>query len=139
MGSFRATRLQQRLPFSCKHRYPLHCMSPPSFLRSPTRTNKPALLSLHAVPAHFRFNEYVRHGYRPLMSPIDCFISFFTTVSNETGNVVTHFVPALLFCWLAFDNAWSALPSPYMLVRARPCFAFEYLIYRVCSPCKRTM
>ena len=51
------------------------------------------------------------------MSPRDCLLSFFTTVSNETVNVITHFGPLVVLAAAAFDPAWSALPSHFALSR----------------------
>jgi hypothetical protein len=74
-------------------------------------------LAVHAAAPHFRFNEYIRSGYRPVSSPLQCFLGFFTTLSNETFNVLTHFLPLLAFAAMVADDEWASLGTHYTVVR----------------------
>jgi hypothetical protein len=74
-------------------------------------------VAIHQVPHHFRFNEHIKTGYRPVMPPHGVVVHFLTSVSNETMNVLTHLAPLLVLLATLFDASWLGLPRHYSLVR----------------------
>lgn len=54
----------------------------------------------HEVPAWYRGNKSLIFGYRPINNSYrDCFYSLFQ-LHNETGNIWSHLLGAILFIWL---------------------------------------
>lgn len=58
-----------------------------------------SLATLHEVPPWLRFNRYILGGYRRQMTPMQALRSLFM-LHNETVNVWSHFLPALVLLWL---------------------------------------
>eukprot|EP00047_Mylnosiga_fluctuans_P005711 m.242244 g.242244 ORF g.242244 m.242244 type:complete len:519 (-) comp13992_c0_seq1:222-1778(-) len=76
---------------------------------------RPSLRSFHVLPDWMRDNEHVLTGYRPeLVSFRRCFNSLFY-VHNETGNIYSHLIGALLFVVLSvYAAGWALCDRPFM-------------------------
>ncbi|KAJ1965368.1 hypothetical protein H4R35_007068, partial [Dimargaris xerosporica] len=73
------------------------------------------LLTLDELPAWMHDNAYILSGYRPpLLTYRRCFGSLFY-LHNETGNIYSHLVGAVLFAYFAMqtasymDHHWSTV------------------------------
>lgn len=54
------------------------------------------LLSYDNIPPWYQDNDCIRHGYRPVMNNIKTCVESWTYLHNETANIYSHLVPAVL-------------------------------------------
>ncbi|PYH88023.1 hemolysin-III channel protein Izh2 [Aspergillus ellipticus CBS 707.79] len=55
------------------------------------------LLPYHELPEWYRDNQFIHHGYRPVSHSIRACLASWRYLHNETFNIYSHLVPALLF------------------------------------------
>ena len=71
--------------------------SPPSPAENKTSSNNDhGLLSYDEIPPWYQDNDCIRHGYRPVMNDIRTCFESWTYLHNETANIYSHLLPALL-------------------------------------------
>eukprot|EP00744_Colponema_vietnamica_P013415 GILI01018797.1.p1 GENE.GILI01018797.1~~GILI01018797.1.p1 ORF type:complete len:386 (-),score=31.26 GILI01018797.1:373-1530(-) len=71
---------------------------PLSAQRHCTHTGRP-LYSFDEVPVHLQDNRFIRNYYRAHMTTADCFVSVFE-IHNETGNIWTHLLGLIVYCYI---------------------------------------
>ncbi len=70
---------------------------PPSPTKVKTKSqNHHGLLSYDEIPLWYQDNDCIRHGYRPVMSDIKTCFESWTYLHNETANIYSHLLPAVL-------------------------------------------
>ncbi|KAJ1915578.1 hypothetical protein H4219_004244 [Mycoemilia scoparia] len=68
------------------------------------------LMTITEAPS-WMITEYILTGYRQLTHSYHGCIKTFTYLHNETGNILTHLVGAIIFLWLAYYTFDSILPQ----------------------------
>ena len=66
-------------------------------LRQPAIRGRLRLVSYDEIPAWYQDNEYIRHGYRPESASASACFASWGYLHNETFNIYSHLVPAILF------------------------------------------
>ncbi|KAH7304527.1 adiponectin receptor protein [Stachybotrys elegans] len=59
-------------------------------------TSRPRLLDAHQVPSWYAHNIFLLSGYRPVNGSVGACIDSLRSVHNETVNIYTHLIPAIL-------------------------------------------
>lgn len=75
---------------------PHNTQPPPSTTQAKHKTH-PQLISYHDLPEWYEGNEYIHHGYRPPSYSLRVSGRSLLTLHNETINIYTHLLPAILF------------------------------------------
>lgn len=70
--------------------------SPPTETKTKESETHHGLLSYDEIPLWYQDNDCIRHGYRPVMNNAKTCIESWTYLHNETVNVYSHLLPALL-------------------------------------------
>ncbi|KAI0147766.1 mPR-like GPCR protein [Xylariaceae sp. FL1272] len=89
-----------RLRMSSPHKTSLDLIRAPTqnvVAYEPAKGRKGRLISYEELPEWHQDNEYIRHGYRPISGSARISLQSWTYIHNETGNIITHLVPAVLF------------------------------------------
>ena len=73
-----------------------------SIIKAASKTSeatRPALLSLQQMPEWFQLesNQWILHGYRPILGSVLASIRSLWYVHNESANIYSHLVPAVSF------------------------------------------
>ena len=95
--------------------------------------NRQVLLSYHEIPEWHQDNDYILHGYRPeTNSTYACFASWLY-LHNETVNIYTHLLPAVLFLVAeGFIYHYFQASYPEATIGDRLIFAFFLLTAATC-------
>ena len=83
------------------------------------------LLSFDSMPPWFRreSNPFINHSYRPISNSARTSFSSLSNIHNETVNIYSHLIPAILFCF----GEWyiqQYFTSKYPAVTTADCIAF---------------
>ncbi|KAF3915808.1 hypothetical protein ABW21_db0203874 [Orbilia brochopaga] len=73
-----------------------------SIERAITKAREGKLLAYADLPTPWKVNSYILSGYRFSEKKLDCVLSAFTHIHNETCNIWTHFLGLILVLTLAF-------------------------------------
>eukprot|EP00210_Caulerpa_lentillifera_P006232 g5953.t1 len=68
------------------------------------------LKQFEQVPIVLQFNKYIRSGYRCGYTYHEA-LSSTLELHNETGNIWSHLLPAIVLLWTLFWPQWSAFPK----------------------------
>jgi adiponectin receptor len=68
----------------------------PSKSSAPSETSKPQLCNFEKLPKWYQENPYIRTAYRPVSNSSQACIYSLTYLHNETLNIYTHLVPAVV-------------------------------------------
>ena len=71
-------------------------------------------VQLHQLVPWYQGNPYIRGSYRAPRSPLHALLSAFEW-HNETLNIYTHFLPAIVWTWMLFscvNEHWYRLAEP---------------------------
>ena len=98
-------------------------------------------MAFHDAPAVLRFNPHVRTGYRAGCSSYARCLCSVLELHNETGNIVSHLVPALLGLAAVASGArpWEGAAAAWWanVVSTLLCFAAS-VAYHTCLPVTST-
>lgn len=78
----------------------------------------PALLSYDELPEWYRDNAHIQHGYRPVSGSTRVSIFSWLFIHNETVNIYTHLIPAVLFLlgeWYVLQYLHDHYPGTTLL------------------------
>ncbi|XP_018013583.1 progestin and adipoQ receptor family member 3 [Hyalella azteca] len=67
------------------------------------------------APSHLKFNPYIKTGYRPQLTPQQCFLSLFVW-SNETINIWSHLMGLFIFIGLLCYDLVFILPDSKIIM-----------------------
>ena len=88
------------------------------------------LLSYDEIPPWYQNNDFIRHGYRPVMSNVKTCFKSWAYVHNETVNIYSHLVPAVIAVVsqsFVYKSFWWYYPQAttrdYMIVAFHLCTA----------------
>jgi hypothetical protein len=88
----------------------------------------PKLLSYDEIPQWYQDNDYIRHGYRPeSRSAKACFASWLY-LHNETVNIYTHLVPAMIFL-MAEIWVFASFKNIYPQAKPLEPFIFAFFLF----------
>ena len=87
------------------------------------------LLSYDEIPPWYQDNDYIRHGYRPVMSHTKTCFESWTYIHNETANIYTHLLPAVL-AMVSLGLMYKAFPWFYPQASTRD---FMIFAFHLCS------
>jgi adiponectin receptor len=90
-----SSSVSQRKPYAHKNAFNQSNGHIQTARRTPSR--KPILLSYDDLPTWYQDNEYIRRGYRPVSNSTTLCLGSWTYIHNETFNIYSHLIPALLF------------------------------------------
>ena len=96
-------------------------------------------LSYEEIPPWYQNNDFIRHGYRPVMSNVETCFKSGAYVHNETVNIYSHLVPAVLavvsqsfvykLFWWYYPQATT---GDYMIVAFHLCTTALYFGLSAC-------
>jgi len=91
-------------------------------------SRKRGLISYEELPAWHQDNPFIKHGYRPISHNTAACLRSWTSLHNETLNIYTHLIPAVLT--LVIGEAWvlSYLRHQYTNVGASDYVIFAFLL-----------
>jgi adiponectin receptor len=86
------------------------------------------LISYEELPAWYQDNPFIKHGYRPISHSTAACLRSWASLHNETLNIYTHLIPAILA--LVIGEAWvlSYLRHQYANVGASDYVIFAFLL-----------
>lgn len=87
------------------------------------------LLSYDEIPPWYQDNDCIRHGYRPVMSHTKTCFESWTYLHNETANIYTHLLPAIL-AMVSQGLLYKAFPWYYPQATTRD---FMIFAFHLCS------
>jgi adiponectin receptor len=67
-----------------------------------TQARAHGLITYECLPEPWRVNPHITSGYRFSETKLECIRSCFTTLSNETVNIWSHFIGLIIILFLAF-------------------------------------
>ncbi|KAL3421726.1 hemolysin-iii channel protein [Phlyctema vagabunda] len=120
-------RVEVDTPFLEKDHAHIYARKPPA------RDRKPQLLNWDSIPAWHQDNDFILRGYRPISYSWQECVRSWTYMHNESLNIYTHLVPALLFVG-AQSSLQTYLSASYPLASTldRCIFAFFFATAAVC-------
>ena len=91
------------------------------------------LLSYDEVPAWYRENVHIHHGYRPVVESIRTCLESWTYIHNETVNIYSHLLPGIvaILCQGALFQYFSQ-SYPQAAARDRTIVAFYLCTASTC-------
>ena len=91
------------------------------------------LLSYDELPPWYQDNDCIRHGYRPVMNHAKTCFESWTYLHNETANIYSHLLPALL-AMVSQGLIYKAFPWYYPQATTRDyiIFAFHLCSASIC-------
>ncbi|KAI1813688.1 mPR-like GPCR protein [Poronia punctata] len=86
------------------------------------------LISYEELPSWHQDNPFIKHGYRPISNSTAACLRSWATLHNETLNIYTHLIPAVLA--LVIGEAWvlSYLRHQYANLGAGDYVIFAFLL-----------
>ena len=93
----------------------------------PAESRKVRLISYEELPEWHQDNEYIRHGYRPISGSARISFRSWTYIHNETANIYTHLVPAIMFL-LGEWYILQYLITRYHTVTGPDIFVFSFFL-----------
>lgn len=112
--------------------------TPSTFLPFPSSTSKlrsrsPNLLTYDEIPEWYQDNDCIRHGYRPETNSASGCVASWIYLHNETVNIYSHLLPALLFLILQGVVLRLRLAMyPHATTGGHLVFAFFLLTAAIC-------